>query len=137
MKDNPSIQVEIYSYTDGKGTPEYNMALSQRRAQSVLDYLEKNGVDRARMNAKGFGDKNKVATEFINGNMDNPEGRQLNRRTEFRIIGDSPTRRVLFNSAMPGSMDQQEKNLHIDAEAEDEPAAPGAKQPAASKDDSE
>ena len=137
MKDNPSITVEIYSYTDGKGTAEYNLPLSQRRAQSVLDYLEKNGVDRVRMVAKGFGDKNKVATEFINGNMDNPEGRQLNRRTEFRIIGDSPTRRVLFNSAMPGSMDQQEKNLHIDAEAEDEPAAPGTKQPAAPKDDSE
>ena len=136
MKDNPSITVEIYSYTDGKGTPEYNLPLSQRRAQSVLDYLEKNGVERTRMVAKGFGDKNKVATEFINGNMDNPEGRQLNRRTEFRIIGDSPTRRVLFNSAMPGSMDQQEKNLHIDAEAEDEPAAPGAKTPA-SKEDSE
>ena len=130
MKDNPSISVEIYSFTDGKGTPEYNGPLSQRRAQSVLDYLEKNGVDRNRMTAKGLGDKNKVANEFIDGNKDNPEGRQLNRRTEFRIIADLPTRRVLFNSAMPGSMDQQEKNLHMQEESEDEPAAPGAKQPA-------
>ncbi|NCX96540.1 MAG: hypothetical protein EBX41_09060, partial [Chitinophagia bacterium] len=45
MKDNPSIYVEIYSYTDGKGKPEYNLALSQRRAQAVLDYLEKNGIN--------------------------------------------------------------------------------------------
>ncbi len=130
MKDNPSIQVEIYSFTDGKGTDEYNNPLSQRRAQSVLDYLEKNGVDRTRMVAKGLGSKNKVASETIDGNKDNPEGRQLNRRTEFRIIGDLPTRRVLFNSALPGSMDQQEKNLHMEDEAEDEPAAPGAKKPA-------
>ena len=43
LTDNPSITVEIYSYTDAKGRDEYNMALSQRRAQSVMDYLEKNG----------------------------------------------------------------------------------------------
>jgi outer membrane protein OmpA-like peptidoglycan-associated protein len=126
MKDNPSISVEIYSFTDGKGTPEYNGPLSQRRAQSVLDYLEKNGVERARMTAKGLGDKNKVASEFTSEGKDNADGRQLNRRTEFRIIGDLPTRRVLFNSARPGSMDEQAKNLHMDEEAEDEPAAPGA-----------
>ncbi|WP_161499213.1 OmpA family protein [Flavipsychrobacter stenotrophus] len=128
MKDNPSIQVEIYSYTDGKGTDEYNFPLSQRRAQSVLDYLEKNGVERQRMTAKGFGKKNQVAVEVTpDGKTDIPEARQLNRRTEFRIIGDLPTRRVIFNSAMPGSMDQQERNLR--QEADDEPDPAGAKAP--------
>ncbi len=137
MKDNPSISVEIYSYTDGKGKDEYNFPLSQRRAQSVLDYLEKSGVERTRMTAKGFGSKNPVKQEVkADGKTDDAEGRQLNRRTEFRIIGDLPTRRVLFNSAMPGSMDQQEKNLHVDSEAEDEPTTPGAKAPAA-KDDAD
>ena len=135
LKDNPSITVEIYSYTDSKGTPEYNLALSQRRAQSVLDYLEKTGVDRGRLTAKGFGYKNAAAPNEVNG-KDNPEGRQLNRRTEFRIISDLPTRRVLYNSAMPGTMDQQEKNLHVEDEStDDEPATPGAKKPAADKDD--
>ncbi len=130
MVDNPSLVVEIYSYTDGKGTMEYNMALSQRRAQSVLDYLEKNGIERTRMSAKGFGPKNPVAAETgADGKSDNPMGRQLNRRTEFRIIGDLPTRRVLYNSANPGTMDQQERNLRM-PEAEDEPGVPGAKQPA-------
>ncbi len=128
MKDNPSISVEIYSFTDGKGTDEYNGPLSQRRAQAVLDYLEKNGVERGRMTAKGLGKKNQVASETSADGKDNAEGRQLNRRTEFRIVGDLPTRRVLFNSALPGTMDQQEKNLHMDQEAEDEPAA-GAKAP--------
>jgi outer membrane protein OmpA-like peptidoglycan-associated protein/tetratricopeptide (TPR) repeat protein len=120
LKDNPSITVEIYSYTDSKGKAEYNMALSQRRAQSVMDYLEKNGIDRGRLTAKGFGPKNAAAPNDVSG-KDNPEGRQLNRRTEFRIITDIPTRRVLYNSALPGSMDQQEKNLHIEAEPDDEP----------------
>ena len=127
--------MEIYSYTDAKGTPEYNLALSQRRAQSVLDYLEKNGVDRGRLTAKGFGQKNAAAPNDVDG-KDNPEGRQLNRRTEFRIITDLPTRRVLYNSALPGSMDQQEKNLRIEDEStDDEPTAPGSKKPANKDDD--
>ncbi len=123
MKDNPSISIEIYSYTDSKGRDEYNLALSQRRAQAVMDYLEKAGVERGRMTAKGFGAKNNAAPNSI-GNKDNPEGRQLNRRTEFRIISDVPTRRVIYNSALPGSMDQQDKNLQV--EGEDGPDAPAA-----------
>ena len=134
LKDNPSITVEIYSYTDSKGKDEYNLALSQRRAQSVLDYLEKNGIDRNRMKAQGFGSKRPEAPNSVGG-KDNPEGRQLNRRTEFRIISDVPTRRVIYNSALPGTMDQQEKNLRVAPEADDEPAAPGAKKPAASTSD--
>ena len=134
LVDNPSITVEIYSYTDSKGTEQYNMALSQRRAQSVLDYLEKNGIDRGRLTAKGFGPKNPTAPNIANG-KDNPEGRQLNRRTEFRIITDLPTRRVLYNSALPGTMDQQERNLQIEPESsDDEPAAPGTKKPTTTED---
>ena len=126
LTDNPSITVEIYSYTDSKGKDDYNNSLSQRRAQSVLDYLEKGGIDRGRLTAKGFGAKNPVAPNEV-GKKDNPEGRQLNRRTEFRIITDVPTRRVLYNSALPGSMDQQDKNLHVEPETDDEPATPGKK----------
>jgi outer membrane protein OmpA-like peptidoglycan-associated protein len=132
LNDNPSITVEIYYYTDAKGGEEYNFALSQRRAQSVLDYLEKNGVDKGRLTAKGFGSKNAAAPNDVNG-KDNPEGRQLNRRTEFRIISDIPTRRVLYNSAVPGTLDQQDKNLRIETEGDDD--APAGKTPA--KDDSD
>jgi hypothetical protein len=134
LVDNPSITVEIYSYTDSKGSDEYNLALSQRRAQSVLDYLEKNGIERGRLTAKGFGKKNAVDPNEVNG-KDNPEGRQLNRRTEFRIISDIPTRRVIYNSAQKGSMDQQEKNLHIEPESDDEPATPNKKAGAKDEDD--
>lgn len=128
MKDNPSISVEIYSYTDAKGRDEYNLALSQRRAQSVLDYLEKNGVERGRLTARGFGSKNPVAPNNLD-KKDNPEGRQLNRRTEFRIVTDVPTRRVLYNSALPGTMDQQERNLRVAPEEDDEPKPNGKPQP--------
>ncbi len=126
LADNPSITVEIYSYTDSKGKDEYNLALSQRRAQSVLDYLEKGGIDRNRLTAKGFGAKNAAAPNAVEG-KDNPEGRQLNRRTEFRIITDVPTRRVLYNSALKGTMDEQQKNLSVNPEEDDEPASPGKK----------
>jgi len=125
LTDNPSITIEIYSYTDSKGKDEYNRALSQRRAQSVMDYLEKSGIARERMIARGFGTKNPAAPNDVNG-KDNPAGRQLNRRTEFRIITDLPTRRVLYNSALPGSLDQQQKNLYSPSEdGDDAPAGKG------------
>lgn len=134
LTDNPSISVEIYSYTDSKGKDEYNLALSQRRAQSVLDYLEKSGIARERMTARGFGSKNAVAANTVNG-KDNPEGRQVNRRTEFRIITDLPTRRVLYNSALPGTMDQQERNLDVEPESSDDAPVKGSKKAQADDDD--
>jgi outer membrane protein OmpA-like peptidoglycan-associated protein len=126
MKDNPSLSVEIYAYTDGRGNDKYNDELSQKRAQSVLDYLEKNGVDRGRMIAKGFGKKFAVAPNEIKG-KDNPAGRQLNRRTEFRVVSDLPTRRIIFNSAKPGTMDQQERNLQINQNVNDDEPDSGDK----------
>jgi outer membrane protein OmpA-like peptidoglycan-associated protein len=123
MKDNPALTVEVYSYTDGHGNDKYNDELSQKRAQAVLEYLEKNGVDKGRMIAKGFGKKFAVAPNEVKG-KDNPQGRQMNRRTEFRIVTDVPTRRIIFNSAKPGTMDQQERNLLINQSAgDDEPDA--------------
>lgn len=114
MKDNPSLSVEIYSFTDAKGKDKYNDDLSRRRAEAVLNYLEKTGsIDRGRMVAKGFGKKDPVAPNAI-GKKDNPEGRQLNRRTEFRVISDVPTRRIIYNSSKPGDMDEQRKNLQMD-----------------------
>jgi len=133
MKDNPSLSVEIYSYCDSKGNDKYNDELSQKRAQSVLDYLDKNGVDKGRMIAKGFGKKFPVAPNELKG-RDDPQGRQLNRRTEFRIVTDVPTRRIIFNSAKPGTMDQQERNLQINPNInDDEPDAGDKSEPDISK----
>jgi outer membrane protein OmpA-like peptidoglycan-associated protein len=112
LKDNPSLNVEIYSFTDAKGTDKYNMQLSQKRAQAVVDYLTTAGIDAGRLTAKGFGESMPAAAN-ASGGRDNPQGRQLNRRTEVRIVTDVPTRRVLYNSAKPGNMDEQMKNLLV------------------------
>ena len=59
------------------------------------------GMPQNRMIAKAFGEKMPVKPNEVNG-VDYPEGRQLNRRTEFRIVQEDPTRRIIFNSAKPG-----------------------------------
>ncbi len=110
MKDNPSLSVEIYAFADAKGTDGYNKDLSLRRAQSVRTYLSQNSITGDRMIAKAFGEKRPVAPNETPSGNDNPRGRQLNRRTEFRVIVDDPKRRILYNSAQPGNIDQQ-KNL--------------------------
>lgn len=115
MKDNPSLSVEIYSFADAKGTDKYNKELSLRRAQSVVDYLANVGIEKERMIAKGFGEALPAAPNTI-GNRDNPMGRQLNRRTEIRIVTDVPTRRILYNSAKPGNMNEQMNNLHVETD---------------------
>jgi outer membrane protein OmpA-like peptidoglycan-associated protein len=112
MKDNPSLSVEIYSFADAKGADEYNVNLSKRRAQAVVNYLETAGIEQPRMIAKGYGEKNPAAPNAVGG-KDNPQGRQLNRRTEFRVVSDVPTRRVIYDSAKPGDMDEQAANLQI------------------------
>jgi outer membrane protein OmpA-like peptidoglycan-associated protein len=115
LKDNPSFNVEIYSFADAKGTDKYNKDLSLKRAQSVVDYLTTAGIEGARMTAKGFGESLPAAPNSV-GSRDNPRGRQLNRRTEVRVVTDVPTRRVLYNSAKPGNMNEQMNNLHVEVE---------------------
>ena len=80
MSENPGIRIELGSHTDNKGTEKYNLDLSQRRSQSVLEYLVSKGIDVSRLVAKGYG-----FTQPIAGN-DTEQGRQLNRRTDFTII---------------------------------------------------
>ncbi|MBS1629624.1 MAG: OmpA family protein [Bacteroidetes bacterium] len=118
MKDNPSLSVEVYSFTDANGTDDYNKDLSLRRAQAVRSYLTSQGIDDRRLIAKGFGEKMPAAPNFF-GNKDNPGGRQLNRRTEFRILQEDPTRRIIYNSAKKGTIGSQESNLQIQDQGDD------------------
>jgi OmpA-OmpF porin, OOP family len=114
MKDNPSLSVEIYSFTDGKGDDPYNVKLSQDRANSVMEYLKTNGVSAGRMTAKALGKNMPAAPNKTAEGKDNPEGRQLNRRTQFLIVKDDAKSRILFDSSKPGNIDQQQTNLKID-----------------------
>lgn len=74
-------QVDVEGYTDSTGSAEYNQELSERRAQSVAQHLMSVGVDRLRLNARGYGERNPIAD---NGSA---SGRAINRRVEVRIRG--------------------------------------------------
>lgn len=87
MTQAPEIVVEISSHTDSKGDDDYNKKLSQKRAESVVQYLIKKGIDPKRLYAKGYGEEKPIAKNENPDGSDNTAGREKNRRTEFKIIG--------------------------------------------------
>ncbi|MEQ8242778.1 OmpA family protein [Fulvivirga sp.] len=82
MVENTGMQIEISGHTDNIGTKDYNKQLSQRRANAVKDYLVKKGIDARRITAVGYGEERPLAS-----NDDEKEGRELNRRVEFKVTG--------------------------------------------------
>jgi outer membrane protein OmpA-like peptidoglycan-associated protein len=86
LKDNPKIKVELASHTDSIGSTKYNDKLSQERAQSCVDYIISKGVEQNRIYAKGYGKRIPIAPNSLPNGKDNPAGRQLNRRTEFKVL---------------------------------------------------
>jgi len=80
LKGNPTITVEISGHTDHEGSDEYNLTLSQERAQAVVDYLISKGQNPGRFTAVGYGETRPVASN------DSDRGKQLNRRVEFKIL---------------------------------------------------
>ncbi|MCL1938470.1 MAG: OmpA family protein [Candidatus Azobacteroides sp.] len=107
LNDNPNVTIELSAHTDRIGSDAYNETLSQRRAQSVVDYLIRKGIDSDRLEAKGYGKSTpKTVTKSVAEKYDFlPEGQlldasfietltpvqqaiadQINRRTEFRVL---------------------------------------------------
>jgi peptidoglycan-associated lipoprotein len=109
LNDNPGISIEISSHSDSRGDSTFNLELSQKRAQSVVDYLVSKGIDVSRLQAKGYGETTpRIVTkalaaqhkfliegsvlddDFIRQYIRNREEEdiidQLNRRTEFKVI---------------------------------------------------
>lgn len=80
LRINPTMVVEIGGHTDNVGDDAFNMKLSHDRTRSVRDYLVNGGIESERLQAKGYGELNPVATN------DTDEGRKSNRRTEFVIL---------------------------------------------------
>lgn len=82
MNDVPTLKIELSGHTDNVGNDEYNLNLSQRRADAVRAYLTTRGVNKDRATAKGYGESRPVDTN------DTPVGRANNRRTEFEITAN-------------------------------------------------
>lgn len=80
LKTNSKLSIEIGGHTDNVGQPTANQTLSASRAQAVVDYLVQKGIATTRLTSKGYGETVPVATN------ETDEGRQLNRRVEFRIL---------------------------------------------------
>ncbi len=85
MRDYPSLEIELSSHTDSRGSDNYNMKLSDRRAKAAVDYLVSRGISRNRMQAKGYGE-----SQLLNHCSDNvactKEAHQENRRTEIKVL---------------------------------------------------
>jgi len=85
MIDNPSVNVEIKSYTDSRGPASYNMKLSEKRGKSVIDFLVSKGISMSRVNAQAFGE-NQLTNKCADGVNCSSAEHALNRRTETIII---------------------------------------------------
>jgi peptidoglycan-associated lipoprotein len=86
LNDNTDLRIEMGSHTDSVASEAYNIELSQRRAESTVNYLIRKGIDPARLVAKGYGESKPIARNTNPDGTDNPVGRQRNRRTEFKIL---------------------------------------------------
>jgi peptidoglycan-associated lipoprotein len=108
LNDNPNVTIELMSHTDSRDTEEYNLTLSQKRAQSVVDYLVSKGIEIERLTPKGYGESSPkvvdqplavqnpflrpgatLTEQYINslqGDDQKEIAHQINRRTEFRVL---------------------------------------------------
>jgi peptidoglycan-associated lipoprotein len=108
LNDNPNVTIELMSHTDSRDTEEYNLDLSQKRAQSVVDYLIAKGINRNRLTAKGYGESSPkvvdasivkdnpflkagvtLTEQYINSLPTDEQkeiAHQINRRTEFKVL---------------------------------------------------
>ncbi|MFN6378325.1 MAG: OmpA family protein [Flavobacteriales bacterium] len=83
MKKYPSLLIQISAHTDDSGTLEHNLKLSERRANSVLNYFIQNGIPKERLKSVGFGTQKPIADNSTE------EGKRQNRRVEFETIDNT------------------------------------------------
>lgn len=86
LNTSKTVTIELSGHTDNKGSDSYNLELSQRRVNVVRDYIIEKGIKPERLTAKGYGETKPIAQNTHPDGSDNPEGRALNRRTEFKIL---------------------------------------------------
>jgi outer membrane protein OmpA-like peptidoglycan-associated protein len=87
LQDHPRMKIELRTHTDSRGDDTYNMKLSQKRSEAVVNYLISKGIDKHRLVAKGYGET-RLLNNCKNGVECSEEEHQVNRRTEFKILKD-------------------------------------------------
>jgi len=85
MREYPKMKIDIRSHTDSRGADSYNLKLSDRRAKSTLEWIVKQGIDRKRLKAKGYGET-RLVNGCSNGVPCTEEEHQENRRSEFIVV---------------------------------------------------
>lgn len=80
LSEYPKTMIDVLGHTDSDGAEAYNQTLSERRAQSVADYLSSHGVQSVRISTRGYGEMQPIASN------ETPEGKAQNRRVEIKIV---------------------------------------------------
>jgi outer membrane protein OmpA-like peptidoglycan-associated protein len=90
LQENPTIKIELSAHTDSRGGDKYNEELSQKRAQSCVDYLIKAGIATDRLVSKGYGEQKLIISDVEIAKLkfedEKEDAHQQNRRTEFKIL---------------------------------------------------
>jgi peptidoglycan-associated lipoprotein len=90
LKENPTILIELSSHTDARGKDDYNLKLSEKRAQSAVNYIISQGIDKDRIVARGYGES-RLVNNCGNKAKCTETQHQQNRRTEFKVTGFKKT----------------------------------------------
>ncbi len=85
MQNNPEVKLKLTGHADAVGDINYNLALSERRAQSVADFLIAKGIDASRIKVSAAGETNPIAINRYEDGTDSPEGRKLNRHVSIKL----------------------------------------------------
>jgi outer membrane protein OmpA-like peptidoglycan-associated protein len=104
MQSNPEIKLELTGHADEVGADEYNLRLSERRAQSVADYLISQGITRERIRVRGSGETEPIAINKYEDGTDSPEGRRLNRHVSLKFENLQDDRVRVAEMFVPGHL---------------------------------
>jgi len=118
MQSHPEIrEVLVEGHTDDRGDDAFNMSLSQRRAEAVVAYLVKKGIESSRLRAQGFGEERPIESNAKSA------GRAANRRVEFTIVASSVDTSAPAAPAVPATIPDAKAPAHEDAKASDKKAS--------------
>ncbi|MBN2274976.1 MAG: OmpA family protein [Bacteroidales bacterium] len=108
MKNRPASTLKLVGYADAVGPAPYNLTLSEKRAVTAMKFLVSLGIEASRLSAVGLGETNFAAINKNPNGTDNPEGRRLNRRVEFEILGIGSDELLIKRPVIPEKLRYKE-----------------------------